>query len=49
MRACASFSGIAAPELERNGRAYLDRVRKEFARIRPFLDRYLAGGNSAVS
>ena len=49
MRACASFSGIAAPELGRNGREYLDRVRKEFARIRPFLDRYLAGGNSAVS
>jgi two-component system sensor histidine kinase RpfC len=49
MRECASFSGIAAPELERNGREYLDRVRNEFVRIRPFLDRYLAGGNSAVS
>jgi HPt (histidine-containing phosphotransfer) domain-containing protein len=49
MRACGSFSGIAVPELEGNGRDYLDQVRKEFARIRPFLDRYLAGGNSAVS
>jgi len=49
MRECAGFSGISAPELERNGQEYLERVRKEFARIRPFLDRYLAGGNSAVS
>jgi len=49
MRACGSFSGIAVPELERNGRDYLDRVREEFARIRPLLDRYLAGGKSAAS
>jgi len=49
MRECAAFSGIAAPELERNGREYLERVRSEFARIRPLLDRYLSGGNSAVS
>lgn len=49
MRECACFSGIAAPELERHGREYVERVRNEFVRIRPYLDRYLAGGSSAVS
>ncbi len=49
MQACHRFSCIGAPELERNGREYLDRVREEFSRIRVFLDRYLQGRDSAVS
>jgi hypothetical protein len=49
MRACRRFSCISAPELERNGREYLDNVGGEFARVRATLDRYLKGRNAAVS
>jgi len=49
MKACDRFSGIAAPELERSGRDFLEGVREEFLRARIALDQYLRGRDSAVS
>jgi len=49
MRACDRFSGIGAPELERNGGVYLDGVREEMSRARAALDQYLQGRDIAVS
>jgi two-component system sensor histidine kinase RpfC len=49
MRACERFSGIAAGELERNGRTYLEEVKEELSRARTALDEYLGTRNSAVS
>lgn len=49
MRACERFSRIGAPELERQGREYFDRVREEFLRVRAALDQFLQRRDSAVS
>jgi len=49
MRACERFSGIAAGELERDGKTYLEEVKEELSRARTALDEYLGTRNSAVS
>ncbi len=49
VRVCGHFSGISGPELERNGKTYLEEMKEEVSRIRVALDRFLEGRNAAVS
>jgi len=49
MRACDRFSGIGAPELDRNGRMYCEAVQEEFSRARAALNRLVQVRDSAVS